>query len=496
MRSTSPEVLLAATLQRLTAAADALAADGLLTPPDVRSAANLLVTLVAAARTTRRTDVAWLLWTSVHGAFPTAEQLVSLRGRLRTDSDDAVAAWLLRDVLTHPHAGRPDLELTLVTAGAVVLVDFSARYDWHTGIHRVVRETVPRWAAAHGAVAVANTDEYNGLRVLAPREQQRVFDFGSAEPVSRAAEQAFVHRLVVPWRSVVIIPEIPDTSFAPVLATIGEQSGNEVAIIGYDMIPVTSADLRPDGDAVRFAIYLSAIKHVARVAAISASARDEFAGFAATLGAQGLVSPVVTEVGLAGGAPPAAARAAADRGTVPTVLCVGSREPHKNHAAVLHAAELLWRDGLTFRLAFLGGPGWKSEGFERQLARLAAAGRPVVDLGRLSDAELWQAYRDASITVFASLHEGFGLPVVESLSCGTPVVTSNYGSLAEIAADGGCLTVDPRDDAAIGAAMRTLLTDGEVHARLTAEASARTTKSWDTYAAEVWDVLVTAGSVA
>jgi glycosyltransferase involved in cell wall biosynthesis len=93
--------------------------------------------------------------------------------------------------------------------------------------------------------------------------------------------------------------------------------------------------------------------------------------------------------------------------------------------------------------------------------------------------------------VFPSLNEGFGLPLAESLAAGTPAVTSDFGSMREIAEGGGALMVDPHDDHAIADAMRTLLTDDAVHARLTAEAQARAAhpRTWDDYAAEVWDAL-------
>jgi glycosyltransferase involved in cell wall biosynthesis len=97
----------------------------------------------------------------------------------------------------------------------------------------------------------------------------------------------------------------------------------------------------------------------------------------------------------------------------------------------------------------------------------------------------------ARCTVFPSLNEGFGLPVAESLACGTPVVTSDFGSMAEIAADGGALLANPREDHSIAAALRTLLVDDAEHARLSQEARQRPTSSWDDYAARVWSTLVT-----
>src|SRR5690606_26125231 len=158
--------------------------------------------------------------------------------------------------------------------------------------------------------------------------------------------------------------------------------------------------------------------------------------------------------------------------------------------ALLHAAELLWREGLDFDLTFVGGRGWDTAELDALVTKLIRGGRPVTKVGSVTDDELWAMYRDASFTVFPSLHEGFGLPVAESLACGTPVVTTGYGSTAEIARRGGCLLVDPRDDHDIRDAVRRLLTDPELLADLTDQARSSEGRTWDTYAGELWGYLV------
>src|SRR5690606_21981332 len=145
---------------------------------------------------------------------------------------------------------------------------------------------------------------------------------------------------------------------------------------------------------------------------------------------------------------------------------VGSHEPRKNHDAVLHAAEVLWREGQRFALAFVGGNAWGSEQFLGAVEDLRANGRPIAVVTGASDDVLWWGYRMARFTVFPSLGEGFGLPVAESLAAGTPAVTSGFGSMAEIAEDGGCLLIDPRNDASLAQGMRTLLTDDSLRDRL------------------------------
>ena len=171
------------------------------------------------------------------------------------------------------------------------------------------------------------------------------------------------------------------------------------------------------------------------------------------------------------------------------VLVVGSHEPRKNHMPVVLAAERLWREGRHFRLVFLGGHGWHAERFHEMAEQLRQAGRHLDVLRDQPEDVLFAAYRLARFTVFPSLAEGFGLPIVEALLSGTPVITSNYGSMAEAAAGGGALLVDPRDPAAIEAAMRRLLTDDALLAQLRQQAQALRWKTWDGYARETWDFL-------
>lgn len=428
----------------------------------------------------------WLVLTALGAAFPTPAEIVDLGRALATSPTDAVATSLLAALLREPGRGRLDLPMDVVTDGVVVDVDFSARHDVHTGIHRVVRETVPRWHRRGGVEPVAWIDAYSAFRRLAPREQDRVLRFGR-EP-SPAQDDAYRPRLVVPWRSTVVLPDVPNGAASDHLAALARYSGNRLSLIGYDMIPITSAELRPPSDPVFFAQYLTVVKHAHRVAGISASATTEFAGFADALAAQGLPGPVVREVRLVEDAPPPGeARPAGPR---PRVLCVASREPHKNQRAVLHAAERLWRDGLDFELELVGGPGWSDAVLAPAIARAQAAGRPLVDSGRVTDAYLWSALRGAAFTVFVSLHEGYGLPLADSLACGVPAITADFGSQLEIAEGGGCLVVDPRDDDAITRAMRTLLTEPETLAALREAAGRRPRRTWDEYAAELWEALV------
>ena len=121
------------------------------------------------------------------------------------------------------------------------------------------------------------------------------------------------------------------------------------------------------------------------------------------------------------------------------VLAVGTREPRKNLPRLAQAARLA---GLELRVA--GPRGWGDAD---------ADGEGVRMLGYVDDEELARLYRGALCVAYPSLYEGFGIPVLEALACGAPVVTSAGTAMAEIA-DGAAVLVDPRDPEAIAAGIR------------------------------------------
>ncbi len=172
----------------------------------------------------------------------------------------------------------------------------------------------------------------------------------------------------------------------------------------------------------------------------------------------------------------------------PYVLSVGTAEPRKNLRRLLWAFDRseLWRDGV--RLAIVGPTGWRFElaGAVTSMSDDAAA--HVIALGRVTDDELGALYRGAAAFAYPSLLEGFGLPVLEALAAGTPVVTSATTSTAEVAGDAGVL-VDPTDVDALSDALRAVVTDDELRARLAAAAPAQAAKfSWKRHVEETVDV--------
>ncbi len=146
------------------------------------------------------------------------------------------------------------------------------------------------------------------------------------------------------------------------------------------------------------------------------------------------------------------------------LLSLGTREPGKNREAILWAMRYLLDLGEDPHLAVVGQPAWGAELEQVAVTQLGLADR-VHFTGYVLQKDLPALYNAASIFVFPSLHEGFGLPVLEAMACGTPVVTSNVSALPEVAGDAAIL-VDPNDAHALADAINYVLNDAAEAARL------------------------------
>jgi glycosyltransferase involved in cell wall biosynthesis len=434
---------------------------------------------------------AWLMLGVLGGRLPGADEVVSAVRLARTDG--LVAA--IRPVIWGGPLPRlldsgPFPAVEVISGAVLVDVDHTARVNIATGIQRVTREAVRRWADRQDITFVGWHPDRAALRRLTPAEARRACWGGPA------VDDPEPGPVLIPINSTYLLPELAtETIRTDALLSLGQHSTNRMAVIGYDMCPITVPETCGPGMPAAFARNLAAVRYADAVATISEAAAVEYRGWAAMLPQIGIPGPRVTACLLpneGADSTETALAAGAERllvGGLPMVLVVGSHEPRKNHLAVLHAAELLWREGHAFSLTFIGGNSWSGEEFVDGLQALQLRGRPVESISAAGDELLFAAYRLARFTVFPSFNEGFGLPVVESIACGTPVITSDFGSMREITADGGALLVDPRDDHAVAAAMRTLLTDDAELERLAKQAGQRPTRTWEGYADDVWRIL-------
>lgn len=147
----------------------------------------------------------------------------------------------------------------------------------------------------------------------------------------------------------------------------------------------------------------------------------------------------------------------------PFVLFVGTLEPRKNLPALLRAFAAI-RDDVPHDLVIAGAAGWKMEAFALTLRELDLGDR-VRLLGFVDDDGLPALYSAADLFAFPSLYEGFGLPVLEAMACGAPVLTSRVSSLPEVAGEAAIL-IDPADESGMAAEMGALLHDPDRRAAM------------------------------
>lgn len=172
-------------------------------------------------------------------------------------------------------------------------------------------------------------------------------------------------------------------------------------------------------------------------------------------------------------------------GGQPYFLFVGSLHPRKNVKRLLEAYQAYRKQHADLDLVIVGEPMWK-----QNTSYLEYADNSIHFTGHLSLERLTKVMGAASIFVFVPYFEGFGIPLVEAMRCGTPIIAGNKTSLPEILGDAGIL-VDPFSVEEITQAMITLSTDVSLQQSLSAKGLERSQQfSWDKSAEKLWEVII------
>jgi len=252
------------------------------------------------------------------------------------------------------------------------------------------------------------------------------------------------------------------------------------SIVVYDLVPfIDGAQSQARAGRIERATIRPALRRASALPCISEATRTDLERlFPATRG-RTAVTPLAADASF--GEPPSQA---ADLGR-PYVLAVGTLEPRKNLERLLDAWLLLDRNlRETHDLALVGARGWDDQGI---VAKASAAGAKM--LGRVDEDQLRALYAGAAVFAYPSLYEGFGLPPLEAMAAGTPVVTSSVSSLPEVVGD-AALLVDPYNTQAIADALARLLSDHDLAQRLSRAGRERAeTFTWSRTARETLDVV-------
>jgi len=266
--------------------------------------------------------------------------------------------------------------------------------------------------------------------------------------------------------------------------------GLQEAAIFYDAIPVTHSEWVAD-ISIRnnHAAYMNGLAECDRVLPISPDAGTQLQAHWVREG----ISPhaEVQTCWIPGeltGSPRATTPAAAPKAGEPLrILCVSTLEPRKNHKTLLAAVARLAADHpeLDWRLDMIGNRYAGADDIVDAVRAASAADPRITWHGVVNDEILNDYYAKAHISVYASLVEGYGMPIVESLWHARPCICHNGGVMAELAAEGGCRTVDMTDPAALALMIHSLATDSAQYQQLAEEAVVRPILTWRSYAREL-----------
>lgn len=209
------------------------------------------------------------------------------------------------------------------------------------------------------------------------------------------------------------------------------------------------------------------VRHARLVIADSEATRDDLVELLDVPGERVRVVPLGCDSGFGARQADQARRTVERRFGIdrPYVLHVGTIEPRKNLARLVGAfAAARAETACPHLLVLAGAPGW-GQAEVRQKIRALGLDEVVVSLQEVSKDELQDLYRAADVFVYPSLYEGFGLPPLEAMASGVPVITSNVASLPEVVGE-AALQVDPYDQAALASAIARGLTDEALRQRL------------------------------
>lgn len=252
----------------------------------------------------------------------------------------------------------------------------------------------------------------------------------------------------------------------------------------YDLIPVTHPEYCTIG--YDFVHYLRIFRSIDKVFAISKHSENELNRMMSIVPRE-VPSPLNLKTIYLGGDFSFTSKPQLPKSVDKKIILMVARfEPRKNIRRVLVAVKKLFEESLNFKFVLVGNPGWLQENIISDLDNLKSKGYDIEYHMRISDSELVAWYQRAYFTVFCSITEGFGLPIIESVLMGKPCITTNTGSQAEVGRlIGGCDLVDPFSTEDIYKKMKQLLVDETYYLSKVQQTKSAKWPSWAEYAKQV-----------
>lgn len=365
---------------------------------------------------------------------------------------------------------------------------------------------MPRFALDCRTVTAPKTGDrtyaLNLIRALAQVEGEHEYLLYTAEPTSLTE---IVPRVPGPQFQPLVLPANPAWSWTPVVFPRDlRRRAADLAHVQYIIPPVAPCPVITTIHDVAFRRYPElfplkhrvllnlliplAVQHAAAIITGSEATKRDLIEFYQLPPEKIAVTPYAADPTYRPMERTAARRAVSRRLQVPVpyILSVGVLQPRKNLPRLVRAYNRIARE-FPHRLVIVGKQGWAPDELRRAVAQ-SPVGKEPIFTGYVADADLPVLYAGADLFAYPSLYEGFGLPPLEAMACGTAVLTSNVSSLPEVVGDAG-VQVDPRSDVALTQALRELLRDEARREELAALGVMRAAGfSWEQTARETVEV--------
>lgn len=377
-------------------------------------------------------------------------------------------------------------------------VDHTINCPINTGMQRVVRRLgrslsesnstirFVKWDSELQALVLINRDELDHLsKWHGPKldiTELRTYPLPSDKPAPIKHVESGSHQ----W---LIVPEVTHITYHSTPVTLDILSaasslGIKTAFIYYDAIPLRLKEYKDT--AIKHEMYMQHLLLADVIIPISFRSGLELIEFFKIHQESGINTPKIQTISLPGESQ------LSNRVYTPTlistgdefILCVGSIEPRKNQINLVKAFDKFCaaNPNTKWRLVLAGN---LRHDVAQEINNAIERNTRISHVQNISDAELDSLYRSCSFTVFPSVEEGFGLPILESLWYAKPCICADFGAMGEVASGGGCYQIDTHKISDIENAITQLTLHPGLHHRLALEASRRQISSWNDYTQDV-----------
>jgi len=369
-------------------------------------------------------------------------------------------------------------------------VDATLAASGNTGIQRVNRQLAKQLIQqGHRLVPVKWDDSLNNIDLASPEDLKYLEKWNGPDrnewyqklELEKDSEDATYLMVDLPLnRSLDVQQRVIDTFQSRCI---------KCAAIFYDAIPYKLSNIYPVNFTNAHIEYMTMLDQMDSVFSISETSNSDLLAFLNTTSTRGLLLEQRLKAVALPAEFPVRKRLDEPRqhnSDLCTILAIGTVEPRKNHVGLLKAFLTAEKQSQRkLKLVLVGS----SDTFDHELSDkvevLINQSKNIVWIKDANDTILEQQYHEADFTIFPSVEEGFGLPIVESLWFERPCICANFGQMMELATGGGCLSVDVTDIEKFSEAIRSLANDQDLYQKLKSQISRRYFRTWDDYASEI-----------